>query len=104
RTEGNPAQQPKPEHAKRYGDPDLAAQAEKNGKADRQQPARGLEHACAKLRIDFRNDVERPKDERQHEQAEDEGRHGYLSCASSLRAPSERRADRSASALMPPAA
>ena len=56
----------------------------------------------AVLRVDRQ---QRHDDERgQGEKADEYGRHGYFICSSSRTAPAWRRAERSASAFMPPAA
>ncbi len=60
RSERHPAEQPKPKCAKRNGNSDLAAQSQKYGKTERQQPAADLRHAGGDFRISFGNDIERP--------------------------------------------
>ena len=83
RPERDPAEQPEPEYAERDGNADFPAQAEKHGKTDREDAAGGFEHPRGDFRIDLRDDAEHPQRKRQHEQAEDDGRHirDSLACA-----------------------
>src|SRR5689334_1924239 len=103
-TERQPAEQAEAEGTEWYRDRQLSAQSEKHREGERHQPAACLDYARRDLRVRFGNQVERPKRGHQNENAENESRHFYFSCASSFCAPRSLRADRSLSAFIPPAA
>src|SRR5262249_6160345 len=99
-----PSQKPETGEAERDGDVEPPAHPEQPGGGERTQPAAGFEHHGGGLRVDLGEGIERPQRQRQHHQAENDRGHYGLICSSSLIAPVWRRAERSASARMPPAA
>src|SRR6188472_1910249 len=98
-----PPQQPETGEAKRDRDIEPAARAEQPGDGNGPQPASGLQDHRGRLRLDLGEGMERPQQQCQQDDAEDK-RHYDLICSRSLRAPAWWRAERSASARIPPAA
>ena len=67
-------------------------------------PAALLDQRANALGIGLNELVHEPQDDQERDDAEENGGHHDLICARSLIAPASRRADRSSSAFMPPAA
>ena len=98
-----PAEQAKSDERKRCCDGVLAAQREEPGEAQHRSPGRGLGHRGEFAWIGLQIFLRHPEQDGERGEPEQQG-HCYLICASSFCAPALRFADRSASALTPPAA
>src|SRR5512140_286234 len=104
RSKRHPSEQPQSKHTKRNGNADFTAQSEEHPKTERKQATADFCDARRHLRVDFGNNAERPQNEYQRKRTENEGRHGYFNWVNSICAADERFPDKSARALMPPAA
>ena len=88
---------------------DLAARGQEGRTRERCDAAALAQHLSGNFGIDAREAIHRPYRDQQHDDAEDNGTHtsvrpSQLICRNSFCAPPLRRAERSVSAFMPPAA
>ena len=100
---GSQPSRPSPASRKRRRDRDLALGGEQHRDAEQRDAARELEHGGELARVGLEIFLRHPQQDGERHEPEQQS-HRYLICASSFCAPALRRAERSASALTPPAA
>ena len=99
-----PAQQTEARNAKRHRHKHLSARSEECRTGKRQNAACRLSELDQITRVTVGEGFEQPQHQSERKKADEQRRHNYFICSSSRIAPALRRADRSPSAFMPPAA